>query len=186
MLTVAVRAPLAAGVKVTLIVQVALAASVLGLMGQVSVSPKSLAFAPLTAMLLNMSAAVPLLVSMIARVALVVPTFWFPKLTLVGLRVTAGAEITPLPVSATLCGLPLALSLTLTVAVRGPVADGVKVTLIAQFALAASVLGLSGHVDDSAKSVALVPASVMLLIVSGAVPLFARVIVCVALVVPTF
>jgi hypothetical protein len=60
------------------------------------------------------------------------------------------------------------------------------VTLIAQLAPDARVLGLMGHVDDSAKSAALVPASAILLIVSDAVPVLVNVIVCDALVVPTF
>jgi hypothetical protein len=58
--------------------------------------------------------------------------------------------------------------------------------LIAQLAPDASVLGLMGQVDDSAKSAALVPASAILLIVSAAVPVLVTVIVCDALVVPTF
>jgi hypothetical protein len=75
MLKVAVRAPFAEGVKVTLIVQLAAIASVLGLTGQVSDSAKSAAFAPFTTIPLMVSAAVPLLVRLIDCAALVVPTF---------------------------------------------------------------------------------------------------------------
>ena len=56
-----------------------------------------------------------------------------------------------------------------TEAVRLPVPDGVNVTLIEQFALAASVALVAGHVFVRAKSLALLPATVMLEIVSGAV-----------------
>ena len=45
-----------------------------------------------------------------------------------------------MPLKATVWGLPLALSAMLTEALRVPVADGVKVTLIEQFAPAATLL----------------------------------------------
>jgi hypothetical protein len=48
-------------------------------------------------------------------------------------------------VSATLCGLPVALSVIATEALRAPVAVGLKVTLIEQFAPAASVELLAGQ-----------------------------------------
>jgi hypothetical protein len=109
-----------------------------------------------------------------------------PKLTLVGVRVTAGAATTPVPLRGALCGLSLALSLRLILALRAPLADGVKVTLIAQVALAASVLGPMGQVFVWVKSAAFVPARPILVIVSSAVPLFVTVTVCAALVVFTF
>lgn len=70
-----------------------------------------------------------------------------PKLRLVGLSVTEGASTIPVPVSGTLCGLPVALSAMLILALRVPVAAGVNVTEIVQLAPAASVLGLSGQVE---------------------------------------
>jgi hypothetical protein len=73
----------------------------------------------------------------------------------------------------------------LRVAERAPFADGVKVTLSVQLAVAARVAGLSGQVFDCAKSVAFAPFTVMPLIVSAAVPLFVSVIDCAPLVVPT-
>ena len=185
MLMLALRLPLADGVKVTLIVQLAPAASVLGLMGQVLVCAKSPAFVPATVMLVIVRAAVPLFVSVTDLAALVVPTFWAPKLRLVGFSVTAGAETVPVPESATLCGLPVALSLIVTLALRLPVAEGENVTLIAQFAPAASVFGLSGQVFVWAKSAAFVPLTPTLLIVSAAVPLLVSVTDFAALVVPT-
>ena len=183
--TLAPRLPLADGVKVTLIVQLAPAASVLGLMGQVLVCAKSPAFVPATVMLVIVRAAVPLFVSVTDLAALVVPTFWAPKLRLVGFSVTAGAETVPVPESATLCGLPAALSLIVTLALRLPVAVGENVTLSVQVAPAASVLGLSGQVFVCAKSPALAPLTPMLLIVNAAVPLLVSVTDFAALVVPT-
>ncbi len=87
-------------------------------------------------MLLIVSVAVPLLVSVTPCAALVLPTCWLLKLRLVGERVTAGAI--PVPLRLTLCGLPAALSVIETVPVRVPVAVGVNVTLIVQLAAAAT------------------------------------------------
>lgn len=175
-LTVALREPATEGENVTLIVQLAPDASVAGLSGQLADSAKSAAFVPPTAILLIVSGAVPLLVRVIVCAALVVPTFWLPKLALAGLSVTPGADVTPVPERGTLCGLPPALSLMLTVAVRAPFADGVKVTLIVQLAVAARMPGLAGQLSDSVKSAVFVPFTVMPLIVSAAVPLFVSVI----------
>jgi hypothetical protein len=90
----------------------------------------------------------------------------------------------PVPVRETLCGLPAALSVTVTLAVRVPIAVGLNVTLIVQLAPAARVLGLMGQVVLCAKSPALVPVIPILLMVSAAVPLFVSVTVFGALVVP--
>ena len=95
----------------------------------------------------------------------------------VGLSVTAGAETTPVPLRETLCGLPAALSLILTLALRAPEAEGENVTRMVQLALAASELGASGQVVVSPKSAAFVPATPMLLIVNAAVPELVRVTV---------
>ena len=59
----ALRLPVAVGAKVTLMVQVALAASVLGLSGQLLVWAKSPALVPARPMLLMVKAPLPLLVS---------------------------------------------------------------------------------------------------------------------------
>ena len=60
-------------------------------------------------------AALPLLVSVTVRAELVVLTWWFPKLKLVGLRLTTGADaVVPEPLNATDCGLPDALSVIVT------------------------------------------------------------------------
>jgi hypothetical protein len=55
-------------------------------------------------------------------------------------RLTAAADaLKPVPVKATLCGLLLASSVMVSVPVRAPRAVGVKVTVTAQLAFAASV-----------------------------------------------
>jgi len=59
-----------------------------------------------------------------------------PKLKLVGAKLMPGA--TPVPDKVTVCGLPLALSVTVIVPDWLPVAVGVNVTLMVQFAPAAT------------------------------------------------
>ena len=73
MLTLALRLPVALGVKVTLMVQVPATAR---LLGQVLVWAKSAALLPVSAMLLMFKAAVPVLVSVTVRALLVVFTTW--------------------------------------------------------------------------------------------------------------
>ncbi len=88
----------------------------------------------------------------------------------------------PMPLRETVCGLPVALSVMLTDALRWPVAVGVKVTLMVQFAPA---LTLEPQVLVSAKSPGFVPAMLMLVIVSVPLPVFVSVTVLAILVVPT-
>jgi hypothetical protein len=99
--------------------------------------------------------------------------------TVVGaaLSVKSGGVFVPVPVSPTVCGLPAALSVMVNVPVRVPVAVGVNVTLIVQFAFAASIAGSVPHVFVCAKS----PDAAMELIVSAAFPVFVTVTVCAAL-----
>src|SRR5882672_6744538 len=87
-------------------------------------------------MLVMLSAAVPEFVSVTLCAVLAVFTFWFPKLKLVGAKLIPAA--TPVPLNPTVCGLPVALSVTVIVPAWLPVAVGVNVTLIAQFAPAAT------------------------------------------------
>jgi hypothetical protein len=135
MLTEAARLPLAEGLKVTLIVQFPPAPTELP---QVLVWAKSLALVPAIARLVTLNVALPLLARVTVCAALVVATDWFPKETLVGERLTAGAV--PVPKRLTACGLPLALSVMLTDAVSVLAREGVKVTLIVQFPPAATEL----------------------------------------------
>jgi len=86
------------------------------------------------------------------------------KVTLVVERETV--EAAPVPVKPTVCGLPLALSVTVSVPVRVPVAEGVKVTLIVQMARVARVEVLGGQLLVCEKS----PDMAMLEMVTGTDP----------------
>src|SRR5713226_6167408 len=89
-------------------------------------------------MLVMLSAALPVLVSVTVCAALAVFNCWLAKVRLGAERLTTGAEAAaPVPVRLMLCGLPVALSAIVRAPVRVPVAVGVKVTMIVQFALAA-------------------------------------------------
>jgi CRISPR/Cas system-associated exonuclease Cas4 (RecB family) len=89
-------------------------------------------------MLVMLKAAAPVFVSVAACGELLVPTNWFPNDNELGDRVTV--DTIPVPVKATVCGLPLALSFTVSVPVLAPVAVGVKVTLMVQVAPAATLV----------------------------------------------
>jgi hypothetical protein len=69
---------------------------------------------------------------------LVVPTSLAAKVSDVGATDTCGPD--PVPVRLTVCGLPAALSVMLSVAVRVPTAVGVNVTLMVQLDPAATVV----------------------------------------------
>ena len=91
---------------------------------------KSPAFVPVIAMLLMVSAPEPLFETVTVCAALVVFRFCVEKVRLLAERVTAGT--TPVPLRATVCGLPAALSVIDTDAERVPEVVGSKVTLIEQ------------------------------------------------------
>jgi hypothetical protein len=95
-------------------------------------------------------------------------------------KLTVG--LLPVPVRLTVCGLPAALSEMVTVAVRLPAAAGVNVTLIVQFSSAGSELP---QVEVSANSAALAPVTAMLVKSKVPLPLFVRVTVWAAELVPT-
>ncbi len=116
----ALRAPVVDGLNVRLMVQLAAAARELPQV--VAVSGKSAASVPVTAMLLMVSAVVPMLVSVTFLTALVRPTAKVPKPRGMG----ASLAVVPVPLSGTCCGLPAALSVILTDALRAPVADGLN------------------------------------------------------------
>ena len=99
-----------------------------------------------------------------------VPINWGKNSSDVGETLAAGR--TPMPVKLTVCGLPLALSVTVKVPVRVPVVVGRKVTLIVHLAPAASELP---QLLVWAKSPLSAPLMAMLLIESGALPEFERV-----------
>src|SRR2546426_562456 len=161
MFTAAARAPGPAGVKLTLIVQLAPGATEPAPVGQVlpAAKAKSAACAPVMVMLVRFSGAPPLLVSVTVCAALEVPTRCLPNALLVAESVAVGG-VTPVPVSDTDCGLPAASSVMIAVAVRALAAVGVKVRLRTQLAPAASVAPLMQVVPEaSAKSPALAPPS---------------------------
>jgi hypothetical protein len=126
--------PDAVGVNVTLMVQLAPAATELP---QVLVWAKS----PLAETLVRFSEALPVFESVTVCAALVVPTVWLVKVNEEAERLTTGAEAAaPVPVRLTDCGLPEVLSAMLKVPVRVPDAVGVNVVLIVQFAPTATEL----------------------------------------------
>ena len=100
-----------------------------------------------------------------------------PKVRVVGAKLALDAA--PVPERATVCGLPVALSVTVIVPGRLPAAVGVKVTLMEQLAPAAT----------EAPQVlvwAYGALATMLVMVSAPVPELVRVTDCAALVVFTF
>jgi len=105
-----------------------------------------------------------------------------PKFTEVGDTLAAGALVVlpPLPVSDTTCGLPLALSLTMSEPVRVPVAVGLNLMLIVQLPLTARELPQVPK-PPQVKSPEMV--SVPKLMVE--LPVFAKVTNCAELIVPT-
>ena len=103
------------------------------------------------------------------------------KLTLVVLRLTLG--VVPVPVRLTVWGLPLALSASVRLPVRVPVAPGVNVTLIMQPPLAATGALVLQVVPLAATAKS--PVAAMLVKVRGAVPLLVTVTALAPLVVPT-
>src|SRR5439155_22679392 len=113
--------PPTTGAKVTLIMQTAPAAKELP---QLFVSPKS-ALAETPDML---SGPLPVFWSATSCAGLVVPTNWASKVSLDGARLTTGPGGVPVPESGTLCGLPEALSVMVSVPVRDPMAEGANVT----------------------------------------------------------
>ena len=136
MVSEALRAEIACGVNVTLIVQLPFGNTVLA---QVVVSAKSPAFVPVIETLTPVKFVFPVLVRVTTCTGLVVPCAWLPKVILVGARLTPGPL--PVPVRLTVCVLPatlLVLSVMVSVAVRLPGPEGVKVTLIVQLPLGVS------------------------------------------------
>ena len=105
---------------------------------QVFVSEKSPALAPVIVMLVMVNEAVPVLLRVIAVPAVVVPRETVPKAADVGASVTMGAV--PVPLKPAVCGLPEALSVMATEALRAPVAVGENVTLIEQLPPAATLV----------------------------------------------
>ena len=100
------------------------------------------------------------------------PTTWPAKVRLPG--ETLAADAVPVPERLTLWGLPLALSAMLSEAVRLPLAEGVKVTLIVQLPPAATEVP---QLLLWAKSLGLAPPSARLEMLKAALPVLLRVTV---------
>ncbi len=164
----------AVGVKTTVMVQDAPTAT--GAAVQLLVCEKS----PVAIMLLIVKAAVPVLVTVTGAAVLLVPTSTPVKLRPTGDSVATGA--TPVPLIGTVCGLPGALSVNLTVDDRLPVLVGVKTTLIVQLAFAARE---EGQLLVCEKSAVLLLEILMFVTDKDAFPVFVSVIACGVLPMPT-
>jgi hypothetical protein len=166
---VPVRVPAAVGVKTTFAVQVAPAATDV----QLLVWLKSPPFVPVILIPVIVSVAVPVFEMVTVCAAELLPTaVWFAKVRVAGVMLTTGAR--PLPVKATVCGLPVALSATDKVPPRVPEAVGVKTTFAVQLAPAATDVQLLVWL----KSPPFVPVILIPVIVSAAPPVFEIVTVC--------
>jgi len=144
MVKVPVRVPSVVGVKVTEIGQLAPAASVFGLRGQVEVWAKL----PEVEILEIVSALVVALFSVMFPGRLVVVSIWGPNVRLEGAKLTGRV---PVPLREEVWGELEALSVTVSVPVRLPDDSGVKVTEMVQLLLAARVFGDTGQVEVWAK-----------------------------------
>src|ERR1019366_7284922 len=167
-----VLVPVAVGVNVTLILQLALAAR---LVVQVVVETLK---SPVVEITMLFSVTLCLLVRVNTFAVLVVPTFCAGYVALAGANVAGGM---PVPDSGTVCGLFVALSVIVRFPVRSPSWVGVKVTLITQFFPAASVLPQGFVLVVCAKS----PLVAMLLMFSVAVPVLLSVTLFAGVVTPT-
>jgi hypothetical protein len=155
----AVRAPAATGLKLTEMVQLAPAATV----------------APQVVVLMNDVASVPLILippevifkvvppvffSVTNLAALVDPTLVLTNLSVTGVKETTGAVPVAVPARLTACGDPVALSATLSEAVREPADTGTNLTEILQLAPAANVVPqvvVSVNDDGSAPTTVIPP-----------------------------
>ena len=163
----ALRAPVATGRKVTLMVQELPA---LRVVPHVVVRLKSAALVPLNEIVPTVMLPLPVLVSVTERTVLLVFNPCVPNASEVGDTLAVGPV--PVPLSGTVCGLPEALSVTVRDAARDPIAVGRKVTVMEQFPPTATLVP---QVLVWLKSPALVPVIVMLVMLSEAAPVSDRV-----------
>src|SRR6185312_12106751 len=164
--------PVAVGLKSIASVQLVPAATCVP-----HVLPLSVAYPGETATEVICSITPPLLLTVTLCVP-VVPTIWVPNVSVFADSVAVGVDESPVPDSATVCGLVVALSVSVSAPERMPVTVGVNVTVIAQLAWAASD---APQVLVAAKS----PVAAMPVNESAAVVLLVTVTVCVALAVFT-
>jgi hypothetical protein len=88
------------------------------------------AFAPTTAILVNEIAAPPVLVTVTACDALVVPTFTVPNARLLSESASEDVRVKPVPLNTKISGELLSLSVMVTDATAGPTAVGWKWVLM--------------------------------------------------------
>jgi len=176
MVMAAASGPLAVGSKCPWMLQLAPAAR---FVPQEFPNVNDDAFAPVTAMLVIESAAVPVLVMDTYCDAVAVPTGDEPNARLVVERVTAGPS--PVPVKAMLCGDPEALSVIVTAALRAPPVTGAKCPWMLQLAPTATLVP---QVFPNANEEASAPVTAMLVMVSVWLPVLVRVTYCDAVAVP--
>jgi hypothetical protein len=169
---VALRVPVAVGENVTLTVQLDKAAR---LVPQILLEiAKSPAFVPEMAMLLMLSAVLPLFVRVVVFAPPILPSVTLAQVRLVGLtEALPPVELVPVPESVTVCGLFVELSMNSKLAVRVPAAVGPKITFAVQLAETARVV--PQVLLNIVKSGTLVPVMEMPLIVSVVVPPLVRV-----------
>jgi hypothetical protein len=152
--------------------------------GQVdAVFANELAFTPVTVVVaVKLTAVVPVFFTVIICVA-VLPTGVEAKLTALGLKLSAAPDAAPVPLRATVWGLPAAVSVYVTTAVRLPAIVGVNEIVFVQLAPAGSGFG---QVDAVlANELAFTPVTVVVAVkLTAVVPMFFTVIICIA-VLPT-
>lgn len=180
--SVALRAPDAPGVKVKLRVQVLPTARLL--VQVLLLREKSLGLVPLAVAPIEVSGTLPVLVTITLCAVEVVLMGWLPKLGLLP-RLKAGARAMPVPVRLTVSGVLPALLAMLRLALRLLLALGVKLMLMVQLLDSVVAGRLVGQLSVSLKSLALVPVKLIPLMFNAALPLLVRVTVCVLLVVET-
>jgi hypothetical protein len=137
--------------------------------------------APVRLTALMVKAAVPVLVTVMTWAVLATPTAWVPKAMLVVLSDSAGAPLTPVPVSGTAVGLLLALLTMLTLADLAPAPAGPNVTEIVQVPLGAMA---EPQVLVVEKEGTLAPPRLTELMFSAEPPVLVTVIRCAGLEVP--
>jgi hypothetical protein len=174
---VATRLPAMVGLKVMPMMQEEPAASAVP---QALLSENDAAFVPVKPMLAMESEAVPVLLR-VTEVELEAPTAVLPKLMESAERLAAGAGAVPVPLTETVCGEVYALSVIPSEAVRAPVVVGLKVTVIVQVALTATLVP---QVFACVNEVGFVPEKAMPLIMRVDDPVFLSVTAWVALAYP--
>jgi hypothetical protein len=176
----ALKLPVVAGVNVTLTAQVMVGATVAPV--QVSaLLAKSLGFVPPIAAVEMFRLLVPVLVTVTVWAVLVVLASWV-KVKPGAEKLTAGAV--PVPLKVTVCGLPLALSVKTSEALKLPVVAGVNVTLTAQVLPGVTVAPVQVSAL-LAKSLGFVPPRAAVEMLRLLVPVLVTVTVWAALVVLT-